>query len=95
MKVKELADNVYKNYGYSFLAINDLFDINLPFIKLDKQKEILFEIIEIENEITNLKNSKLKPLDIINKVFGEEFGFDWEEFEKLKKLSNLLYINRL
>ena len=85
MKVKELADNVYKNYGYSFLAINDLFDINLPFIKLDKQKEILFEIIEIENEITILKNSKLKPLDIINKVFGEEFGFDWEEFENIRK----------
>lgn len=85
MKVKVLADNIYKNYGYSFLAINDLFDINLPFIKLDKQKEILFEIIEIENEITNLKNSKQKTLDIINKVFGEEFGFDWEEFERLKK----------
>ncbi len=50
-----------------------------------EQNELLQLIQPIANEITNLKNSKLKPLDIINKVFGEEFGFDWEEFEKLKK----------
>ncbi len=50
-----------------------------------EQNYLLSQIKPIETEITNLKNSKLKPLDIINQVFGEAFDFDWETFEKLKK----------
>jgi type I restriction enzyme S subunit len=50
-----------------------------------EQNELLQLIQPIANEITKLKNSKLKPIDIIDKVFGEEFKFDWAEFERLKK----------
>lgn len=50
-----------------------------------EQNKLLSQIQPIETEITKLKNSKLKPLDIMNKVFGEAFGFNWEAFEKLKK----------
>ena len=53
-------------------------------IDINKQNEIL-EILKIfETKITNLKNSKLKTIDIINQVLGEDLGFDWTEFEKLK-----------
>jgi restriction endonuclease S subunit len=58
--------------------------ILLP-VNIDEQNDLLTQIQPIEIEITALKNSKLKALDIINQVFGEEFGFDWEEFERLKK----------
>jgi restriction endonuclease S subunit len=63
----------------------DILNVRIPKLELDEQNELLHLIQPIETEITQLKNSKLKPLDIINKVFGEEFGFDWGEFEKQKK----------
>ena len=37
-------------------------------------KELDYDIFMAEAEINNLKNSKQKPLDIINKIFGEEFS---------------------
>lgn len=58
--------------------------ILLP-INIDEQNELLNQIQPIETEITHLKNVKLKPLDIINQVFGKAFGFDWAAFEQLKK----------
>jgi len=51
---------------------------------INEQNNILSQIKPLVTEITNIKNSKQKPLEIINKVFGDEFGFDWEGFEKLK-----------
>jgi restriction endonuclease S subunit len=51
---------------------------------MNKQNEILEKIILVESKITSLKNSKLKPIDIFNKVFGDEFNFNWKEFEKIK-----------
>jgi type I restriction enzyme, S subunit len=50
-----------------------------------EQNELLQLIQPIETEITYLKNSKQKPLDIINKVFGNEFGFDWEMYKDFGK----------
>ena len=67
------------------IAQPDILSIPIPTIDIEKQKAILAKIKPIETEISNLKNSKLKPIDIINKVFGEEFEFDWEKFENLKK----------
>ena len=75
--------------GYPTLKEDDLKSIKFSkhiidtFIK--KEKEILLKTNLLNAEIKNLKNSKQKSLDIINKVFGEEFNFDWEEFESLKK----------
>jgi restriction endonuclease S subunit len=63
----------------------DILNVKIPKLELDEQNELLHLIQPIETEIIALKNSKLKILDIINKVFGEEFGFDWEEFERRKK----------
>ncbi len=72
----------------------DILTVKIPKLEYDAQINLLKLIQPIETEITHLKNSKQKTLDIINEVFGEAFSFDWEEFEKLKNeksyASNLL-----
>lgn len=74
--------------GYPTLKEDDIKTIRFPkniidvFIK--QEQSILLKINVLKTEIQNLKNSKLKSLDIINKVFGEILGFDWGEFERLK-----------
>lgn len=54
----------------------DILNVKIPKLELGEQNELLQLIQPIETEITQLKNSKLKPLDIINKVFGEEYQID-------------------
>lgn len=75
--------------GYPTLKEDDLKTIRFSKHIIDSfinnEDVILSKTNPLNAEISNLKNSKLKPLDIINKVFGDEFGFDWEEFEKQKK----------
>ncbi len=75
--------------GYPTLKEEDLKSIKFSKQVIDsfieKENEILSEIEPIEAEISRLKNRKLKPLDIINKVFGEEFGFDWEFYKEFGK----------
>ena len=62
----------------------DILNVKIPKLDYSTQIELLKIIKPIETQITNLKNSKLKPLAIIDKVLGEEFDFDWAEFERLK-----------
>ena len=62
----------------------DILNVKIPKLSIEQQNALLNQIKPVETEIQNLKNSKLKPLDIINKVFGEILGFDWGEFERLK-----------
>lgn len=74
--------------GYPTLKEDDLKTIRFPKRIIDKilfsEKELLSKITTLKSEITQLKDSKTSTLDIINQVFGEEFGFDWQEFEHLK-----------
>lgn len=82
-KVKNIIDNnIYRGIGISTYKEEDLLKILIPKIDLKKQLEIIDQIQPIEAEIIIFKNSKQKPLDIINKVFGEEFDFDWELCDK-------------
>lgn len=62
----------------------DILEVKIPNISHNLQMAILEKVSPFEREITTLKKSKLKPVDIINQVFGDEFNFDWSEFEKLK-----------
>lgn len=75
--------------GYPTLKEDDIKSIKFSKHIIDtfnkKEKEILSKIKPLTNEIKKLKSSIQKPLDIINKVFGQEFGFDWEEFEELNR----------
>ncbi len=77
--------NFNKVHTSKYISKEEVAKIRIPKIAIKNLKLLELQIQPIETEITNLKNSKLKPLDIINRVFGEEFGFDWEEFEKQKK----------
>lgn len=74
--------------GYPTLKEDDLKTIRFPKRIIDKilfcEKELLSKITTLKSEITQLKDSKTPTLDIINQVFSEEFGFDWQEFERLK-----------
>lgn len=63
----------------------DILNVKIPKIDFAKQNEILEKIQPVEAEMLELKNSKLQVVNIINQVFGEEFGFDWSEFENIKK----------
>lgn len=78
--------------GYPTLKEDDLKSIKFSKSIIDsfieKEKEILSKITPLNIEISELKNTKLKPLAIINRVLGEEFGFDWAEFERLKQQKN-------
>jgi type I restriction enzyme, S subunit len=52
---------------------------------LNSQNEILHFIVPIEAEISELKQQVINPVNIINQVFGEAFGFNWTEFESVKQ----------
>jgi len=77
----------YLESGKTHRRVNpsDLLKLKIPKISIEKQNKIANKIIPIEQEIKTFKESKKDILDTINEVFGEELGFDWEEFEKLKK----------
>jgi hypothetical protein len=67
------------------IAQPDILSIPIPLIELSKQNELLEKIKPLELEISKLKNSKIQPANIINQVFREAFGFNWKEFETIKK----------
>lgn len=75
--------------GYPTLKEDDIKSIRFAKHTVDSFKKeeanILPQIHQLKNEITNLKNYKLKSLDIINQVFGEEFGFDWQFYKEFGK----------
>ncbi|MFQ3576584.1 MAG: hypothetical protein SNJ77_09125 [Cytophagales bacterium] len=85
-RLKSVIDNnLYRGIGISSYKQDDFLRILIPDIGRIIQDKIVDEIQPIEKEINALKNSKLQPISIINQVFGEEFGFDWSEFENVKK----------
>lgn len=80
-----LDNNLYRGIGISSYKQDDFLRILIPEISIVIQDKIVGEILPIEKEINALKNSKLQPVNIINQVFGEAFGFDWSVFENIKK----------
>lgn len=71
-----------KNLSKTYLReLPILFPLDINF-----QNTLIEKIEPIEKEISKLKNSKIKEIDIINKVIGTELDFNWEEFERLKAI---------
>jgi hypothetical protein len=74
--------------GYPTLKEDDIKSIRFPKQIVDalikQEKELIDKISPIKGEINHLKDSKELAVNIINRVFGEEFDFDWDEFEKIK-----------
>lgn len=62
----------------------DLRNIKIPKISRTIQDQLFKKISPIETQISELKSSKKRRIDIINKVFSEEFKFNFEEFNRLK-----------
>ena len=88
-KIKKMVENVYKNSGYSFLAIDDLFETKLPCISIKDQNVISNQLSSIENEIVKLQRLKQKKTDLINQVFFEEFKITSSDIILIDKLVHL------
>ncbi len=71
------------------VSSENILKIKIPKISIEIQNELAFLIQPIETEITTLKNSKLKPLAIINKVFGEAFNISLNLITELDKTNKL------
>lgn len=63
----------------------DLKNLKLPQISLGVQNKILKQIKPIEEGISKLKSSKTSHIDIINEVFGAEFGYTKEDCDRFGK----------
>lgn len=63
----------------------DILNIKIPKIDFGAQNSLIDKITPIEDEINTLKIGSLKPVNVVNKVIGEVFGFDWKEFENIKR----------
>ena len=87
--------------GYPTLKEDDLKSIRFPKVVvnalINKETELLKKISPLNVEINSLKATKAQPINIINQVFGETFGFNWEEFEAIKKekiyISSILHFS--
>lgn len=75
--------------GYPTLKEDDLKSIRFPKTiintLINSESELLDKINPLKNEIITLKTAKKQTRSIINDVFGEAFGFNWDEFEVIKK----------
>ncbi len=81
----QIKDLAYRKKGQPGLNANHLSLIKIPYFGIPEQQDILSKIEISENEIENLIISKADTSKVINQVFGEAFGFKWEEFENIKK----------
>lgn len=88
-----LDNNLYRGIGISSYKQDDFLRILIPEISKGIQDKIVNEIQPLEKKINALKNSKLQPLNIINQIFGEVLGFNWAEFESIKK--EKIYISNI
>ena len=57
---------------------NDLLKVRIPSIPLPIQNQIVERIKPIAQDILALKKSKISKLGIIDEVFNEEFGYDFD-----------------
>lgn len=81
----QIKDLAYRKKGQPGLNADHLTLIKIPFFDLIEQNEYLTDIEKLESEIEFLLKSKAEVEKIINQVFGEAFGFNWGEFETIKR----------
>lgn len=75
--------------GYPTLKKGDLKNIKFKKTYIDNllnnSERLLKKIIPIENEIKELKSQLQDPMDVINRVFAREFGYNPELWKKFGK----------
>ncbi|WP_318434732.1 restriction endonuclease subunit S [Photobacterium leiognathi] len=84
----QIRDLAYRKKGQPGLNTDHLKLIKVPFFDIKEQESYLKQLENLENEMELLISSKIDPVRIINKVFGEVFDFNWIEFEHIKQERN-------
>lgn len=93
-KLKSILDNhIYRGIGISAYKKEDLLKIKIPLIPKPKQDQIVAQIEPIEKKIKELKVQIKPQLEVVNKVFAREFGFDLENADEKKR--NMIHYNSL
>lgn len=75
-------------YSSKYLSKRELSLINIPQIDISIQKAFEESIKPIEDEIISLSKKILKVPEIIDKVFGDYFNFNYERFTELKSIKS-------
>ena len=93
-RIKDLLDNnLYRGIGISAYRVEDLLRCEIKKVSLATQKETIKKIEPLEIQIKQLKTSSKKAEETIDKVFQNEFSFDYDSFNSLKsiKIFNLRF----
>jgi len=84
----QIKDLAYRKKGQPGLNTEHLKLIKIPFFELDEQNQIVEKIKPIEQEMHKLKSQKKEYLEIINKVFADEFNIDLEKVFELNSIKS-------
>lgn len=76
--LEEMYDNLFKNSGYSFLAIEDLFNIHIPIVPITKQIQLVEKIKLMENKIAEYKCKIKSTKEVLDGVFSKYFNINWD-----------------
>lgn len=86
-RIKDLLDNnLYRGIGISAYRVEDLLRCEIKKVSLATQKETIKKIEPLEIQIKQLKTSSKKAEETIDKVFQNEFSFDYDSFNSLKSI---------
>ena len=86
-KIKRIInEHIYRGIGISSYKVDDLLNLRIPFVPIEKQNAIVDTVLPIEDSIKKLKMARKNEYQIIDEVFAREFEFDYDTFEKLKKV---------
>ena len=84
-KIKSILDeNIYRGIGISSYKAEDLLKIEIRDISIKDQLKTLKIIYPLEEEITKLILEKEDSQEIIDLVFKNYFGYDYDTFERLE-----------
>ena len=83
--IKKMFDKVFSS---KYLSKKELSRICIPDVDLTKQNEIVNQIELYEKEMLKYKKNMIDESGVIDEVFGEKFGFDYDTFERLKQINS-------
>jgi type I restriction enzyme S subunit len=79
-----IDNNIYRGIGISAYRVEDFLKIEIKRLTIAEQQKAIEKIVPFEVTIHSLKDQIKSPQSIIDKVFAQEFGFDYTTFEALK-----------
>lgn len=86
-----IQDDIYllqKGSDQPHVYADDLKYLLIPSISHARQIKILDSVSKLEKKEKALRNMLLPDNRIIDEIFAQEFGFDYDTFEKLKEIKN-------